>query len=162
MTDTKLRTFLWFDDRLEEALDFYKETFGNVIVHSEFRQELDQPLFTADFSIYGHEFAAMNWAGSEGFTNAVSFSLNIDGQAETDRRDEERRRALGRRQVVHVGGQTRGDGVGHLAQERRVGEEPELVEVGRRALPRGQDEVAVDLRGRDDAPCEVVAHGWVA
>lgn len=85
MTDTKLRTFLWFDDRLEEALDFYKETFGNVIVHSEFRQELDQPLFTADFSIYGHEFAAMNWAGSEGFTNAVSFSLNIDGQAETDR-----------------------------------------------------------------------------
>ena len=42
MTDTKLRTFLWFDDRLEEALDFYKETFGNVIVHSEFRQELDQ------------------------------------------------------------------------------------------------------------------------
>ena len=49
-----------------------------------------------------------------------------------------------------------------LAQERRVGEEPELVEVGGGALPRREDEVAVDLGGRDDAPCEVVAHGWVA
>lgn len=84
-TPTVLRTFLWFPDRLEEALDFYRATFRDVIVHSEFRQELDQPLFTADFSIYGHEFSAMNWQGSEGFTNAVSFSLNIDGQAETDR-----------------------------------------------------------------------------
>ena len=82
---TALRTFLWFPERLEEALDFYRETFRDVVVHKEFRQELDQPLFTADFSIYGHEFAAMNWAGSEGFTNAVSFSLAIDGQEEADR-----------------------------------------------------------------------------
>jgi 2-polyprenyl-6-hydroxyphenyl methylase/3-demethylubiquinone-9 3-methyltransferase len=27
----------------------------------------------------------MNWQGSEGFTNAVSFSLQIDGQEESDR-----------------------------------------------------------------------------
>ena len=82
---TTLRTFLWFPEQLEEALNFYRETFRDVIVQREFRQDLDQPLFTADFSIYGHEFSAMNWAGGEAFTNAVSFSLWIDGQAETDR-----------------------------------------------------------------------------
>jgi predicted 3-demethylubiquinone-9 3-methyltransferase (glyoxalase superfamily) len=84
-TNTTLRTFLWFPNRLEEALAFYRDTFRDFVVHREFRQELDQPLFTANFSIYGHEFSAMNWAGGEAFTNAVSFSLWIDGQEETDR-----------------------------------------------------------------------------
>ena len=82
---TTLRTFLWFPDRLEEALAFYKETFRDVIVHREMRQDIGQPLFTADFSIYGHEFTGMAWAGGDAFNDAVSLSLWIDGQDEADR-----------------------------------------------------------------------------
>lgn len=82
---TELRTFLWFPDRLEEALAFYRETFLEVIVHSEMRQQLDAPLFTADFAIYGHEFTGMSWSGGNSFNDAISLSLWIDGQAEVDR-----------------------------------------------------------------------------
>lgn len=82
---TQLRTFLWFPERLEEALAFYREVFRDVVVHSENRQQLDAPLFTADFSIYGHEFTGMSWPGGDAFNDAISMSLWIDGQEETDR-----------------------------------------------------------------------------
>ena len=85
MTQTpKLRTFLWFGGRLDEALTFYKQTFSDVIVHGENRMS-DGVLFTADFSIYGHEFIGMNWAGAPEFNEAISLSLSVDGQEETDR-----------------------------------------------------------------------------
>jgi len=43
------------------------------------------PLFTAEFSIFGHEFVGMSVAGGPTFTDAISLSLSIDGQAEVDR-----------------------------------------------------------------------------
>lgn len=85
-TPTTLRTFLWFPDRLEEALAFYRGTFRDgLVVQSEFRQELHQPLFTADFAIYGHQLTGMAWSGGSAFNDAVSLALRIDGQAEADR-----------------------------------------------------------------------------
>ena len=42
-------------------------------------------LFTADFSIFGHEFIGMNWAGGPEFNDSISLSLNVDGQDEVDR-----------------------------------------------------------------------------
>lgn len=79
-----LRTFLWFNGRLGEALEFYKETFADVVI---FDQDFtpEGVLFTADFSIHGHEFIGLNWAGGPEFNEAISLSLSCDGQAETDR-----------------------------------------------------------------------------
>jgi predicted 3-demethylubiquinone-9 3-methyltransferase (glyoxalase superfamily) len=82
---TKLKTFLWFPGNMDEALAFYSETFTDFVIHSENRPKADGPRFTADFSIYGHEFIGMNWPGGEPFNEAISLSLNVDGQDEVDR-----------------------------------------------------------------------------
>ena len=79
-----LRTFLWIPEKLDEALAFYRETFG-VVIHSENRLGPEGTLFTADFSIYGHEFIGLNWAGGPAFNDAISLSLSVDGQEEVDR-----------------------------------------------------------------------------
>ena len=81
---TSLKTFLWFGGGLDDALSFYEATFGDVAIHD--RQYLPSgELFTADFSIYGHEFIGLNWAGGPEFNDSISLSLNVDGQAEVDR-----------------------------------------------------------------------------
>lgn len=80
---TSLCTFLWYPGNLDEVLAFYKATFQHVEVHSENRQG-DGTLFTADFSIYGHEFIAMAHPGGPAFNTAVSLSVSCDGQEETD------------------------------------------------------------------------------
>jgi predicted 3-demethylubiquinone-9 3-methyltransferase (glyoxalase superfamily) len=81
---TELKTFLWFNGVLDEALTFYRETFRDMQVHSENRGQ-DGNLFTADFTIHGHDFIAMNWPGGDSFNEAISLSLNVDTQAEVDR-----------------------------------------------------------------------------
>jgi predicted 3-demethylubiquinone-9 3-methyltransferase (glyoxalase superfamily) len=81
-TPPVLKTFLWFPGNMAEALEFYKATFG-ATVHSE-NKNGDQ-LFTADFSIYGHEFIGLNWPGGPAFNDSISLSINVDGQEEVDR-----------------------------------------------------------------------------
>jgi len=73
-------------------------------------------------------------------------------------RDEERGGSLGRGQVGDALREQRGHRARQLLQERWIGEEPELVEVDRRALAGGQDEVAVELGRREQALREVVGH----
>lgn len=87
MQPTKLKTFLWFGGALEEALNFYSELFGseNVVIHELNRPEPGAPLFTADFSMFGHEFIGLNWPGGPEFNDSISLSLNVDGQDEVDR-----------------------------------------------------------------------------
>ncbi len=82
---TQLKTFLWFPGNMEAALNFYSEVFTDFVIHSENRPSPDGDLFTADFSIYGHEFIGMNWPGGDPFNEAISLSLNVDGQEEVDR-----------------------------------------------------------------------------
>lgn len=82
---TELKTFLWFGGELDEALEFYKATFDDVVIHSENRPSPDAPLFTADFSIFGHSFIGLNWPGGPEFNDSISLSLNVDGQEEVDR-----------------------------------------------------------------------------
>ena len=87
MQPTKLKTFLWFNGGLDQALAFYAKTLGpeNVIIHDEHRMGPGEPLFTADFSILGHDFIGMNWQGGPEFNDSISLSLNVDGQDEVDR-----------------------------------------------------------------------------
>ena len=82
---TQLKTFLWFPGNMDQALAFYEKTFIDFQIHSENRPDPDAPRFTADFSIYGHSFIGMNWPGGDSFNNAISLSLNVDGQEEVDR-----------------------------------------------------------------------------
>jgi len=79
-----LRTFLWYNDGLQKALKFYKATFE---VDMEVAEEnlVSEHLFTADFSIFGHKFIGMNTPGGEKFNSAISLSIQVDGQGETDR-----------------------------------------------------------------------------
>jgi len=83
MQKTSLKTFLWFSGGLEEALDFYTATLGDVVIHAKNR--MGDVLFTADFSIFGHDLIGMNWAGGDKFKDSISLSLNVDGQEEVDR-----------------------------------------------------------------------------
>lgn len=79
-----LRTFLWYNDGLRDALKFYKATFGaDMDVADE--HLANEQLFTADFAIYGHQFIGMNTPGGEIFNSAISLSIQVDGQDETDR-----------------------------------------------------------------------------
>jgi predicted 3-demethylubiquinone-9 3-methyltransferase (glyoxalase superfamily) len=80
----ELKTFLWFNGVLDDALAFYKETFTDFHLYSENRND-DGKIFTADFSIYGHNFIAMNWPGGPAFNDAISLSLNVETQEESDR-----------------------------------------------------------------------------
>lgn len=82
---TKLKTFLWFPGNMDDALAFYEQTFTDFVIHGENRPQPGKPRFTADFSIYGHDFIGMNWPGGDSFNEAISLSLNVDGQAEVDR-----------------------------------------------------------------------------
>lgn len=79
-----LKTFLWYNDGLQDAMKFYKETFGAQMRVDE-RNLTSDGLFTADFAIFGHEFMGMNTPGGDPFNNSISLSINVDGQTETDR-----------------------------------------------------------------------------
>ena len=83
---TQLRTFLWFNNNLEEALDFYSQTFGDqFVLQSSGRPEADGKLMTAEFTIYGHQFVGMGWPGGPIFNPSISLSISCDGQEESDR-----------------------------------------------------------------------------
>jgi predicted 3-demethylubiquinone-9 3-methyltransferase (glyoxalase superfamily) len=80
-----LKTFLWFNGNLDEALDFYVKTFIDVKIHNLNRPDPAGKLFTADFSIFGHDFIGLNWPGGPAFNDSISLSINCDGQEEVDR-----------------------------------------------------------------------------
>ena len=82
--NSTLKTFLWFNDGLKDALNFYKQTFGEGMQVADEHLSNDN-LFTADFSIYGHQFIGMCTPGGDTFNNSISFSIQVDGQEETDR-----------------------------------------------------------------------------
>ena len=80
---TKVRTFLWFESGLDEALDFYSTLFEDFQVLDRNFQE--GKLFTASFKIAGQEFAALCVPGAPKFNDSISISVQVDGQAEVDR-----------------------------------------------------------------------------
>lgn len=81
---TTLKTFLWFNNGLRDALEFYKETFGEKM-QVDAALLTNEWLFTADFTIFDHEFIGMSIPGGDTFNNSISLSINVDGQEETDR-----------------------------------------------------------------------------
>jgi predicted 3-demethylubiquinone-9 3-methyltransferase (glyoxalase superfamily) len=85
----KITPFLWFDDKAEEAMNFYVSIFKNSKIGSVARYGEAGPgpkgtVMTAAFELNGQEFVALNGGPHFKFTEAVSFVVNCETQAEVD------------------------------------------------------------------------------
>ena len=77
--------FLWFDDNLGQALDFYGAIFTDFRVLDASRMGPDAPIFTATFEINGQKLMGLNGGPHFQFTEAISLFISVDNQAEIDR-----------------------------------------------------------------------------
>lgn len=89
----KITPFLWFDDQAEEAVNFYTSIFknskiGNVSRYSDEAANVSgRPkgsVMVVKFQIDGQEFMALNGGPHFKFTEAISFVVNCETQAEVD------------------------------------------------------------------------------
>ena len=79
----KIMPFLWFDDRIEEAVDFYVKTFKDA-TKGRVDHYPDGRVLTIAFRIFDQEFVALNGGPEFKFTEAVSFQIDCKDQAEVD------------------------------------------------------------------------------
>ncbi len=86
----KITPFLWFDHQAEEAAKFYVSLFKNSKILNVARYGEGAPLpkgtvMTVDFVLEGERFTALNGGPMFKFTEAISFLVNCETQAEVDR-----------------------------------------------------------------------------
>ncbi|WP_055045449.1 VOC family protein [Devosia sp. A16] len=79
----KIMPCLWIDDRIEEMVDFYVKTFKDAEIHKVDRYP-DGRVLTITFRLRDQEFMALNGGPQFKFTEAVSFTVDCDGQEEVD------------------------------------------------------------------------------
>lgn len=79
----KIMPCLWFDDRIEEAVNFYIATFGDGEIHSK-NHYPDGRVLTMMFRLRDEEFMALNGGPMFKFNEAVSFTVDCKDQAEVD------------------------------------------------------------------------------
>jgi len=88
---SKITTCLWFDGKAEEAATFYAGVFPDSAVTAVHRAPADYPAgkagdaLTVEFTVCGQSFIGLNGGAGHPFTDAVSFQIFTDDQAETDR-----------------------------------------------------------------------------
>jgi len=85
----KITPFLWFDKEAEEAMNFYVSIFKNskvkgVTHYGEAGPGPAGTVMTASFELDGQEFVALNGGPNFKFTEAISFVVNCETQAEVD------------------------------------------------------------------------------
>jgi predicted 3-demethylubiquinone-9 3-methyltransferase (glyoxalase superfamily) len=80
---------LWFDNRIEEAVKFYISVFGGKIHDTNYYGEGGpQPkgtVLTITFTLKDQDFVALNGGPHFKFTEAVSFYVRCENQAEVDK-----------------------------------------------------------------------------
>ena len=87
----KITPCLWFDGNAEEAANFYVGLLPDSRVDEVVRSPTDYPagkagdVLTVDFTLAGQSFVGLNGGPEFKFTEAVSFQIHTDDQAETDR-----------------------------------------------------------------------------
>jgi predicted 3-demethylubiquinone-9 3-methyltransferase (glyoxalase superfamily) len=86
----KITPFLWFDNQAEQAVNFYVSLFKNSKINSVTRYGEAGPgpagsVMTVNFQLEGQEFVALNGGPEFHFTEAISFMVNCETQAEVDR-----------------------------------------------------------------------------
>jgi predicted 3-demethylubiquinone-9 3-methyltransferase (glyoxalase superfamily) len=90
MPTGKIAACLWYDREAEQAARFYAETFGGKVtgVH---RAPADYPsgkagdVLTAEFTLFELQFIGLNGGDAFRPTEATSFQIMTEDQAETDR-----------------------------------------------------------------------------
>ncbi len=85
----KVTPFLWFDDKAEDAANFYVSVFRNGRIIRSIRNTQSGPgetgaCLTVEFEIEGQRFIALNGGPDYQFTPAVSFAIDWKDQAEVD------------------------------------------------------------------------------
>jgi len=85
----KITPFLWYDDKAEEAVNFYTSIFKNSKVLSVLRYGETGPgpkgsVMSVEFQLEGQEFVALNGGPHFKFTEAISFVVNCETQEEVD------------------------------------------------------------------------------
>lgn len=89
----KITPFLWFDDKAEEAANFYVSIFKNSKVgriarySEEGAKASGRPkgtVMTVPFELDGQEFVALNGGPVFKFSPAISFVVNCETQEEVD------------------------------------------------------------------------------
>ena len=86
----KITPFLWFDTQAEEAARFYTSLFKNsritnVTHYSEGGPAPAGTVMVVSFELDGQAFSALNGGPQFNFTDAISFAVDCDDQAEVDR-----------------------------------------------------------------------------
>ncbi len=85
----KITTFLWFDNKAEEAANFYVSLFKNSKILDVSRYGDTGPgskgsVMTVNFQLEGQEYIALNGGPEFKFTEAISLYVNCKTQAEVD------------------------------------------------------------------------------
>jgi predicted 3-demethylubiquinone-9 3-methyltransferase (glyoxalase superfamily) len=85
----KIVTFLWFDDKAEEAANLYVSLFKDSKIRSIERYGKAGPgpqgsVMTVSFQLQGQEFIALNGGPHFHFTPAISLFVNCETQEEVD------------------------------------------------------------------------------
>jgi predicted 3-demethylubiquinone-9 3-methyltransferase (glyoxalase superfamily) len=89
----KINPCLWFDDKAEEAVNFYVSIFknsrvGRIARYGEAGAEVSgRPkgtVMTVEFQLEGQEFLALNGGPIFKFTEAISFMVNCETQEKID------------------------------------------------------------------------------
>jgi len=86
----KITTFLWFNDKAEEAANLYVSLFKNSKIDSISRYGDAGPgpkgsVMTVNFQLEGQKFIALNGGPHFSFTPAISLFVNCESQQEVDR-----------------------------------------------------------------------------
>ena len=85
----KITPFLWFDDKAEEAMNFYVSIFknsktGRVTRYGDAGPGPKGSVMSATFELDGQELFALNGGPHFTFTPAISFFVNCETQQEVD------------------------------------------------------------------------------
>lgn len=90
----KIVTFFWFNDRAEEAVNFYVSLFedAKIINVSRLTESVAEAagkqvgdVSSIDFELHGQSFTALNGGPMFKLTEATSIAVNCKDQAEIDR-----------------------------------------------------------------------------
>lgn len=85
----KITPFLWFDNKAEEAANYYVSIFKNSRIETIKRYGEAGPgpkgsVMIVKFTLEGQEFTALNGGPQFSFTPAISLFVNCETQAEVD------------------------------------------------------------------------------
>jgi predicted 3-demethylubiquinone-9 3-methyltransferase (glyoxalase superfamily) len=88
---SKITPCLWFNGQAEEAANFYVTLLPNSRVGRVMRSPADNPstpagaVLTVEFTLAGQSFVGLNGGPQFPFTEAISFTIDCEDQAEVDR-----------------------------------------------------------------------------